>query len=190
MRARLRVELRTMEGELIAARQASNSVLRSGADLIARLFSGQGSGITHMAVGTSDVPETEVFSTTALAEDWLRRRDVTVTGVPELPRHLRTMLLGTGLLLLGDVPDTVWGLASLLVAFYGLAVAIVGWLVRPLRSWERLAFAALGLMSIVPYLASTGAAALGIAAAWLWLRRTGKSARVPAGSDGLSHRRP
>jgi hypothetical protein len=67
MRAQLRIELRGSKGELLGVRQAKNSVLQSGADLLARLFARQGAGITHMAVGTSDAPETEAFSTTALA---------------------------------------------------------------------------------------------------------------------------
>jgi hypothetical protein len=68
MRAHLRIELKAMTGETIAVRQGYNSVLRGGADLLAHLFSGQGSGITHMGVGTSDAPEGEGFGTTALTE--------------------------------------------------------------------------------------------------------------------------
>lgn len=67
MRAQLRIELRGSKGELLDVRQARNSVLQSGAGLLARLFARQGAGITHMAVGASDAPETEAFSTTALA---------------------------------------------------------------------------------------------------------------------------
>ena len=66
MRAHLRLELTRTDGAVIMAREADNSVLRSGADLLARLFSGQLTGITHMAVGTSDIPETQDFTTTAL----------------------------------------------------------------------------------------------------------------------------
>jgi hypothetical protein len=36
--------------------------------MLARLFAGQGIAITHMAVGTSDVPETETFATASLSE--------------------------------------------------------------------------------------------------------------------------
>lgn len=67
MRALLRVELRTADGRLVAGRSAKNAVLRDGAGLLARLFSGQGVGITHMAIGTSDAPEGDTFGTTALA---------------------------------------------------------------------------------------------------------------------------
>lgn len=66
MRAQLRIELRRTDGELIAVRQAHNSVLQSGAGLLAKLFARQGAGITHMAVGSSDTPETEAFATAAL----------------------------------------------------------------------------------------------------------------------------
>ena len=66
MRAHLRIELKSMSGETVAVRQEYNSVLRGGADLLARLFSGQGAGITHMVVGMSDAPESDVFGTTAL----------------------------------------------------------------------------------------------------------------------------
>lgn len=67
MRAHLRIELKSMEGETVAVRQGYNAVLRGGADLLAHLFSGQGAGISHMAVGASDTPESEAFGTTALA---------------------------------------------------------------------------------------------------------------------------
>ena len=66
MRAHLRLQLTRPDGGVVAVREAHNSVLRSGADLLARLFSGQPSGITHMAVGTSDTPETQDFTTTTL----------------------------------------------------------------------------------------------------------------------------
>jgi len=67
MRAHLRIELNSISGETVAVRQAYNSVLRGGADLLARLFSGQGAGITHMVVGTSDAPESDAFGTTELS---------------------------------------------------------------------------------------------------------------------------
>jgi hypothetical protein len=67
MRAHLRLELRLRSGETLAVRQGYNSVLQSGANLLAKLFSGQGAGITHMAVGTSDAPEGEAFNSTGLA---------------------------------------------------------------------------------------------------------------------------
>jgi hypothetical protein len=55
-----------MDGGLIMVRQAHNSVLRSGAGLLANMFAMKSTGITHMAVGTSDTPETQDFTTTTL----------------------------------------------------------------------------------------------------------------------------
>ena len=66
MRARLRIEMRTQDGGLVATRDEHNAVLRGGAELLARLFAGQGARITHMAIGTSDAPEGDAFGTTAL----------------------------------------------------------------------------------------------------------------------------
>jgi hypothetical protein len=66
MRAHYRLELRTTTGTLVTTRAGHNSVMRAGADLIARLFAGTGTPITHMGVGISDAPETDAFSTTAL----------------------------------------------------------------------------------------------------------------------------
>lgn len=56
-------------GAVIARRQAKNAVMRAGAALIATLFSGAGSPITHMAVGTSNAPDPETFDTPALTMD-------------------------------------------------------------------------------------------------------------------------
>jgi len=67
MRAFLRLEIRENSGELISVREAHNSVLRSGADLLAQMFALRSTGITHMAVGSSDAPESQDFATTALS---------------------------------------------------------------------------------------------------------------------------
>lgn len=66
MRALLQLDLTARDGRLVARRRAHNAVLRSGAELVARLFTGAGAGITHMGVGTSDAPESDAFSTPAL----------------------------------------------------------------------------------------------------------------------------
>jgi hypothetical protein len=68
VRAQLHLELRTRAGELVTERRAHNAVLQSGASLLARLFAHQAAGITHMAVGSSDAPESDAFVTTALAD--------------------------------------------------------------------------------------------------------------------------
>jgi hypothetical protein len=60
MRAKLTVELLDRRGTVLATRAAHNTVLRSGGQLIAELFTGAGGPITHMAVGTSDADPTSV----------------------------------------------------------------------------------------------------------------------------------
>jgi hypothetical protein len=106
MRAHLRIELKTMSGETVAVRQEYNSVLRGGADLLARLFSGQGAGITHMSVGTSDAPESDAFGTTAL------------TGPTEVPISADSFQI--------DPPDPVKRLVRVRVRGTVPAAAAVG----------------------------------------------------------------
>ncbi|WP_437569794.1 hypothetical protein [Sorangium sp. So ce542] len=65
MKGRLHLTLRSAEG--VTERRAGNAVMRGGGELIARLFAGKGSPITHMAVGTSGAEEAETFSTASLA---------------------------------------------------------------------------------------------------------------------------
>src|SRR3954467_899387 len=69
MRANLTIELTGPEGDVLAVRRASNSVMQAGAQMIAGLFAGTGKGITHMGVGISDTPESDSFSTAALSND-------------------------------------------------------------------------------------------------------------------------
>ena len=66
MRARMELTLTAADGTTVARRRANNSVMRGGAELVARLFAGTGAPITHMGVGTSDAEETDAFATTAL----------------------------------------------------------------------------------------------------------------------------
>jgi hypothetical protein len=67
----VRLELTGRDGGVVAVRDARNSVMRDGALLVARLFTGAegAAGITHMGVGTSDTPETGTYTTTALDND-------------------------------------------------------------------------------------------------------------------------
>lgn len=53
MRARLHLQITTADGRVATERRAANTVMQSGAQLIADLFAGTGSPITHMGVGTS-----------------------------------------------------------------------------------------------------------------------------------------
>lgn len=68
MRATVRLLLTSPDGDVVAERRAHNTVLVSGARLIADLFSGAGGAITHMGVGSSGEAAGAV-DTTALAND-------------------------------------------------------------------------------------------------------------------------
>jgi hypothetical protein len=68
MRGILHLELSRSDGSVVATRDARNTVLRSGGELVAGLFTGSAGPITHMAVGTSDADPTSV-DVTALAND-------------------------------------------------------------------------------------------------------------------------
>ena len=68
MRATVTLQLTHKDtGELIDQRFTHNAVMQAGAGLIASLFSGQGTAISHMAVGSSNEPDAETFNTTELA---------------------------------------------------------------------------------------------------------------------------
>lgn len=66
MRGEIHLQLRDSSGGVVAERHARNSVMRGGAELVAKLFKGDGLAINRMGVGTSDTPEGDGFSTTAL----------------------------------------------------------------------------------------------------------------------------
>jgi hypothetical protein len=67
MRATVTLQLRHKDtGTLIDERFSRNAVMQAGANLIASLFSGQGTAISHMAVGISNEPDPETFDTAGL----------------------------------------------------------------------------------------------------------------------------
>lgn len=68
MKARLHLWTTDRVGTVIEQRRAHNTVMTSGAQLIADLFAGSGTAITHMGVGTSDSAPDDV-SVTALANE-------------------------------------------------------------------------------------------------------------------------
>ncbi len=58
MKARLHLWTSDRNGTIVDQRRAHNTVMTSGAQLIADLFAGSGGAITHMGVGTSErVPD-------------------------------------------------------------------------------------------------------------------------------------
>jgi hypothetical protein len=68
MKGQLLMQLRALDGTLVAERRNHNAVLQAGGSLVARLFASQlTAGITHVGVGTSDTPETDRFATTGLS---------------------------------------------------------------------------------------------------------------------------
>lgn len=69
MKARLHLRLTTADGRVVAERRAHNTVMVSGAGLIAELFAGTGTPITHMGVGTSDRAPDDVTVTALSNED-------------------------------------------------------------------------------------------------------------------------
>jgi hypothetical protein len=67
MRATVRLELRDAAGSVVGTRDARNSVMRAGAELVANLFAGKVTvPITHMGVGTSGEPTPDQFSSASL----------------------------------------------------------------------------------------------------------------------------
>lgn len=67
MHATMQLTLRDREGRCVASRRVANSVMQGGAQLVAELFAGRGSPITHMAVGASGEPTPDTFNVAALA---------------------------------------------------------------------------------------------------------------------------
>lgn len=85
MKGKVTILVTDAQGIICAQRYAENAVMKSGGELIAKLFSGLGSPITHMGVGTSEAAEPEDFSTAALAND-------AVGDIPPLAGETETAL--------------------------------------------------------------------------------------------------
>jgi hypothetical protein len=69
MKGYMDLTVRDKDGRLIARRSGGNAVMRSGGEILARLFAGTGSGITHMGVGTSDELDVENYAIDALSNE-------------------------------------------------------------------------------------------------------------------------
>jgi TRAP-type uncharacterized transport system fused permease subunit len=80
-----------------------------------------------------------------------------------------------GLFLVGDIGDSIWGMANVLLGFFAVGVGLVGWLFRPLGKAWRLGFAAVGAVALLPDAASTVICvvllALGTTLLWVQARR-------------------
>ena len=70
MLGRLTLELHRVRPHraLVASRRAQNTVMQTGAQLVAQLFAGTGTPITHMGVGTSDA-QPDLTTTIALMNE-------------------------------------------------------------------------------------------------------------------------
>lgn len=80
IRGCLRLAVRRPGGTVVARRQAANTVVRSGAELVAELWSGQVSTpVNGMAVGLDDTPSSPPYEITALTT-------TTPTGDPAILR--------------------------------------------------------------------------------------------------------
>ena len=92
------------------------------------------------------------------------------------------VVLHPGLVMVGSTANLLLGVVSLLVGFMALAPAIIGWLFRPLRAWERAAGALMGLVSILPYPLLSIASLFMIAGFvfWLWQTRGNGAEAAPA----------
>ncbi|OPY13933.1 MAG: hypothetical protein A4E66_00576 [Syntrophus sp. PtaB.Bin001] len=69
MQGKVKILLLDAQGTTLAERHSKNSVMRGGGELIAKLFAGQGSAITHMGVGTSAAETPNDFSLAALQNE-------------------------------------------------------------------------------------------------------------------------
>ncbi|CRZ14809.1 hypothetical protein [Mycolicibacterium neworleansense] len=90
MRAQLKVELVDRYGTVLQTRQAHNTVLRTGGQLIAELFTGAGAPITHMAVGTSDADPTAVTVAALGNDDGTGQPGITGDTVAAIPAEAFT----------------------------------------------------------------------------------------------------
>lgn len=92
------------------------------------------------------------------------------------------IVMHPGLLLIGDVTDTIWGLTNVMFGFVCIGVAMIGWLFRPVSVVWRAYFLALGILSLLPDLWTTAAAFVLFAMAVTWLgfshRKLARSRRM------------
>ncbi|MCF8478136.1 MAG: TRAP transporter fused permease subunit [Pseudolabrys sp.] len=80
------------------------------------------------------------------------------------------IVMHPGLLLIGDVTDTVWGLSTVVFGFACISIALIGWLFRPISMLWRAFFVVLGILSLLPDLWTTATAFILFAVAAVWLR--------------------
>ncbi len=94
-------------------------------------------------------------------------------------------VLHPGLLLIGGFGDTLWGLLNVMVGFVGIAVAMIGWLFRPVSVFWRAVFFAVGVLTLLPdaWSSVTSFAAMAALVTMMWMSRN--AARLEARPEGL-----
>lgn len=84
-------------------------------------------------------------------------------------------ILHPGLLLIGSPMDSAWGMLNVLLGIAGLAVALIGWLFKPLSMAWRIFFVSVGLLILLPHVAltmvSVGLLVVGAFLLWRDVRR-------------------
>jgi TRAP transporter 4TM/12TM fusion protein len=84
-------------------------------------------------------------------------------------------VLHPGLLLIGSPMDSAWGVLNVLLGIAGLAVALIGWLFKPLSMAWRIFFVSVGLLILLPHVAltmvSVGLLVVGAFLLWRDVRR-------------------
>lgn len=84
MRGSLRLQITDGEGRVVAERQYHNRIVKSGRELVAKLFAGVSAGapptrVTHMAVGTNSTPPAD--NQTALGAERAPRKEIQAADV-------------------------------------------------------------------------------------------------------------
>ena len=162
----------TVAAYVLAASVISPALVRVGVEPIAAHFFvfyyAIFAGLTPPVCGT-------VFIGSAMAgSNWLKtawdaiRISIGAFVVPFM------FLFSPALLLVGSTSEIIRCTVTCLVGMISLAGGGMGYLVRSLRMWERLALAAIGLLLIVPTLATDIVGVGGLAASIVFLQMTRK----------------
>ncbi|MDH3602280.1 MAG: hypothetical protein OEU26_21920 [Candidatus Tectomicrobia bacterium] len=116
MKGYLHLTLTDNKQRVLVRRSGGNAVMRSGGELIARLFSGAGAGITHMGVGTNDAVNTDDYGITALSNE-------AVGDIPALEGETETAIAADVFTI---VPDDIKRVITVMLRATLPATAAVG----------------------------------------------------------------
>ena len=79
-----------------------------------------------------------------------------------------------GILLQGTLVQNVYGILACVAACFGFGFAIMGYLNRDLKVWERVVFVVFAVMGLSPNEFVTTAGAVGVIVAWIIFAKVGK----------------